>query len=311
MIDISVIIVSWNAKKFLLRCLNSLLLEENSIYMEIIVVDNASTDGSPETVKEQFPHVNLIINKKNLGFSKANNIGIRNSIGRYVCLINSDIELLSGCIKRLFAYIEKNPSIGILGPCILNSDLKLQSSCRRLPNIWNTLVEALFLHKIFNKSKIFSGQFISELPQNKVSRVEVISGCFWIVRREAINQVGLLDENYYIYGEDVDWCKRFGEAGWKIIYYPFAKAIHYEGASSANAPVKFYIEMQRAKLQYWKKYYKRFPQTIYWLITLLFHINRIMANICVYIIKPFKKDETIYKLKRSAASIKFLLNISD
>ena len=252
---VSVIIVNWNAREYLLQCLASLSSEVCRYAMEIIVVDNDSSDGSPEAVEAQFPHVRLFRSGGNLGFAKANNLGVSHSRGRYVAFINSDVKVLKGCLTTLVDYCDQHPEIGMAGPRVIGGDGKLQRSCRGFPTVWNMFCRALVLDAMFPRVKLFSGYAMTYWPQDTPRPVDMLSGCFWLVRREALNEVGLLDEAFFMYGEDMDWCKRFWAGGWKVTFVPSAEAIHYGGASSANAPVRFYIERQRADLQYWKKHH--------------------------------------------------------
>jgi GT2 family glycosyltransferase len=305
---LSIIIVSWNARKHLVNCLNSILANERG-RCEIIVVDNNSTDGSPEMVESQFPHVKLIRNKENLGFARANNIGIRVCTGRYICLINSDVIVLDGCIDKLMEFMSKNPSIGMAGPRILNPDHSLQFSCFHFPGIRNNLSQALGLNKLFPKSPFFSEQTMKYWAHDCERKVDVLNGCFWIVRREAIDKVGLLDEKFFFYGEDIDWCKRFNDAGWDVKFYPGAEAIHFGGASSGNAPVRFYIELQKADLQYWEKHHGLFGRYAYAMIILFRQTLRIIYGAVRYVIRPPERDVISFKLKRSLACIRWLLHI--
>jgi GT2 family glycosyltransferase len=307
MFDVSVIIVSWNAKAHLVGCLRSLLEDHSSYSQEIIVIDNASTDGSPETVGKEFPQVKLIRNKENLGFAKANNIGIRTSTGRYVCLINSDVIVLEGCVVKMMEFMDKNSSAGLSGPRTLNPDRSLQHSCFRFPSIRNNLCHALGLNKLFPRSPFFSEPIMKYWPHNCERRVDALNGCFWMVRREALDKVGLLDEGFFFYGEDIDWCKRFHNVGWDVMFYPGAEAIHFGGASSKNAPIRFYLEMQKADLQYWRKHNGRSGQIIYWMIILLRHLVRLPFYILLYIVRPSARRNAIFKLKRALICICWLL----
>jgi GT2 family glycosyltransferase len=294
-VDISIVIVSWNAKKYLTDCVESLLSQESSRTMEIIVVDNASTDGSPEVIMERFPEVILIQNEKNLGFAKANNIGINRSTGKYICLINSDIKILNGCILKLYYFMEENSPAGIIGPKILNSDLSSQSSCRRFPSLWNNFCSAFGLNKISPNSKEFSGEQMFYFQHNRVERVHVVSGCFMMVRRKALDQVGYLDDQFFMYSEDIDWCKRFWDAGWEVAFSPNARAIHYGGASSSNSPIKFSVEQEKAILQYWAKHHSRPAQSTIFLIIFIKHVVRILLGSLLYILKPSDRRKiTLY-----------------
>lgn len=311
MVDLSVIIVSWNAKEFLSKCLQSLIVEIDEHNWEVIVVDNASSDGSQELVRNKFPHVQLICNDNNLGFARANNIGIRQSRGEYLFLINSDVIVLKNCFRQMVAYMLENPNVGLLGPKILNADGSLQRSCFGLPTVWNTFCRALALDNIFPKVKMFCGREMSFWAHDKIRNVEMLNGCFWMVRRKALETVGLLDENFFMYGEDADWCKRFGMEGWGVVFFPDAEAIHYGGASSANAPVRFYLEMQKADLLYWKKHHNRLGQISYQCIMGVHHIVRLAVEPINYLIRPTERNKTLFKIRRNIVYIQWRLGFSN
>ena len=304
--DISFIIVNWNAKIHLLECLESLVKESKGHDAEIIVVDNGSTDGSTGAVLEFFPGVILIENLKNLGFAMANNIGIKNCKGKYVCLVNSDVMVLGGSIGAMYDYMERHPAVGILGPQILNSDLTIQPSCKSFPTLWNCFCRTMALDSFFPKTRFFKGEFMTYWSHNTLSAVDIIVGCFWMVRRIAIDEVGLLDERFFIYSEDKDWCKRFHEKGWEVIYFPDAKVIHYGGASSANEPIRFYLEMQKANLQYWEKHHGSISTGLFrWMLI----INNFCRLIGYKIIKVYAGDSNnniIEKIERSKAFLRWI-----
>jgi len=301
--DISVIIVSWNAKHYLVECLGSLSSSGPGESIEVIVVDNASTDGSPEAVEKDFPEVKIIKNETNRGFAAANNIGIEQSRGRYVCLINSDIKVLGNCLERLCDYMDSNSSIGMVGPKILNPDMTLQCSCRSFPGLWNNFCTATGLSRIFRDARLFSGEHMLFFKHDVVRRVNVLVGCFLVVRREALNQVGLLDGRFFIYSEDIDWCRRFWNAGWEVAFFPGSQAIHYRGGSSSNAPVKFAIEQDRAVLQYWKKYHQIPSQVAILFIMALKHVLRIGAGVLFLLIRSSKKTNTLHNIKNHVACL--------
>jgi len=306
--DISVIIVSWNARHFLEECLGTLSAVRFSRTVEIIVVDNASTDGSPEMVEGQFSHVRLIRNGQNLGFAKANNIGIRESTGRYVALINSDIKVLGNCLDPLANYLDKHPDVGNVGPRILNRDMTLQSSCRKFPNLWNNFCEASGLFRLFPGSSFFSTEHMLYSPHDKVVDVDVLVGCFWMVRRETLDRIGLLDEDFFIYAEDVDWCRRCGRAGWRITFFPGVEAIHYRAASSANDPVRFAVEQQRAVLYYWAKHHR--PLGRFGIRVILFsrHAVRYLLGAAARVVKPSMTKEDSPRLSISGACMEALMS---
>jgi GT2 family glycosyltransferase len=303
---VSVIIVSWNAREYLRQCLASLTPDACRYPMEIIVVDNASHDGSPDVVTKEFPHVRLIQTGANLGFAKANNIGIAASTGRYLALVNSDVKVLNDCITRLVDYCEKNPQVGMAGPRITGGDGKLQRSCRGFPNLWNMLSRALALDTIFPRNKLFAGFSLTYWPHDELRPVDILSGCFWLIRREALAKTGLLDENFFMYGEDLDWCKRFWKNGWKVVFVPGAEAIHYGGGSSANAPLRFFIERQRADLQYWKKHHSRPAVAIFFLICCLHLVLRAIGYTLALGFKRNERQAYRHKVGRSLACLKWM-----
>ncbi|MFA5238857.1 MAG: glycosyltransferase family 2 protein [Phycisphaerae bacterium] len=309
MLDISVIIVSWNAKQHLINCLKSILDTVDGYSQEIIVVDNASFDGSPDAVISQFPQVTVIRNKENLGFGRANNIAIRMSKGRYICLVNSDVIVLKDCIKKLITFMDSHQDAGMVGPKILNPDGSLQPQCRYFPTIWNSLCQVLNLSGLFPKSAFFSEPFMKHWTYDETRKVDVLSGCFWLVRREALDEVGLLDEDFFIYGEDVDWCKRFHDAGWDVVFYHSAEAIHFGGASADNAPIRFYLEMHKADLQYWRKHHSQLGHAIYRTIILLRQSIRLPVYMLIYIFRPSMRSNAIFKLKRALACIGWIFGL--
>jgi GT2 family glycosyltransferase len=257
--EISVIIVSWNAVKFLEECLDSL---SRGIVRacEVIVVDNASTDGSPDLVAAKFPWVVLIQTGRNQGFAKGNNLGIRHSRGKYLALVNSDVNVLPDCLDHLAIFLAEHPRVGMVGPRIMYGDRRQQSSCRRFPNLWNNACEVFRLNKLLPRSAFFAGEHMFYFAYDRTCEVEVLVGCFILARREAVNQFGLLDEDFWMYGEDVDWCRRCGQSGWRVMFHPEAEAIHYCGGSSANDPVRFSLAQQQARLQLWAKHHSRFAR---------------------------------------------------
>lgn len=309
-LDVSIIVVSWNAKEFLRQCLQSIYETIHSVTYEIIVVDNDSSDGSPEMVKKEFPRVKLICTGDNFGFAKGNNIGINHSNGKYLFLINSDVEVKRGCINRMVSFMDKHPEIGLLGPKVQYPDVTLQPSCKSFPTLWNTACYALALDAILPRSKLFSSYLMRYWRHDKVRPIDVIAGCCWMVRREAVNEVGLLDEEFFMYGEDIDWCRRFWMAGWQVVFFPYAEVIHYGGASSSNASIRFYIEMLRANIQYFKKYHSRHAQIVFVLILVLHQVARIMGHSVMSIILRSERKTVIPKIRRSIAGVRWILTSS-
>jgi len=304
---LSIIIVTWNGKRYALECLTSLCQLDTRSSMEIIVVDNASTDGTPEAIRQQFPDVRLVGNKDNLGFAKANNIGIELSRGSYVCLVNSDVVVPPGCFEKMVGYMQQNPTIGLLGPKMLSPDGGIGPSVMHLPTVWNTMCCALGLHSAFPNSDLFGGYLMPNFDYTKTADVEVLTGWFWMTPRAALLQVGGLDERFFMYGEDIDWSHRFLEAGWRVVYYADAEALHYGAASSGQAPTRFYIEMRRANLQYFRKHHGSLRTLGYFFALWLHEIVRIAGYGLLYCFNRFKRTEAAFKVDRSMSCIKWLM----
>ena len=305
--DLSIIIVSWNAKEFLWQCLRSIYNTTRGVTFEVWVIDNNSSDGSPEMVEKEFPQVNLVCTGANLGFAKANNIGIRKSSARYVCLINSDIKVLDGCIDLLCNYMDQHPKTGIVGPRTFHPDMTPQQSCAEFPSIWSSLTFALGLSKIFPKSKVFGHMYTKYWPFDTLQKVDMLRGCFLVVCKKAIEQVGLLDEDFFIYMEDFDWCKRFWKAGWDVVLYPDAQVIHYQGGSSEKEPIKNTVERHRSKILYWKKHHSRIG--VWYIITLelIRQLLHLIQNSLLYLFKSSARNALLLKMKGSVASIRWLM----
>jgi GT2 family glycosyltransferase len=307
MTDVSIIIVSWNAKRFLLGCLDALEAQKkNGLSLETIVVDNASSDGTPEAVAQQFPGVRLIQSGANLGFAKGNNIGIQHARGKYLCLINSDVVVLPGCLRKIFDYMEVNPDVAILGPRILGSKGETQRSCMRFPSLWNQFCRALALDTFF-PSRIFGGFLMRDFAHDQTRDVDILNGCFWIARREAVGQVGPLDERFFMYGEDMDWCRRFRQAGWRAVFCAEASAIHYGGSSSANAPERFHVEQRRANLQYWLKHHSRLAAYVYSALIGLEELTRTLGYGLLYLARRSHRVEAGFKVRRSLGCLRSLI----
>jgi GT2 family glycosyltransferase len=294
----------------LMQCLASLSTEACRYPMEIIVVDNASADNSADQVANRYPNVRLIRNAENVGFAKANNIAVSVSTGRYLCFVNSDVKVLPHCVTDLVDFCEEHPNVGMVGPRIIGGDGKLQRSCRGFPTLWNMFCRALALDAFFPRSKMFTGYSLAHWPQDCVRSVDILTGCFWLIRRQALSQVGLLDEDFFMYGEDMDWCKRFWADRWQVVFVPSCEAIHYGGASSSNSPVRFYIERHRADLQYWKKHHSYLAVVSYFVISCLHLLLRAVGYSIAALLKKPSQQIYRYKVRRSVLCLRWLISSS-
>lgn len=303
---VSVVIVVWNAKKYVQECLASLREHCARACFEVIVVDNASTDGTTELIAQEFPEFKLIRNSDNLGFAKANNIGIAQSSGDYVCLVNSDVKFLDDCITPMIEYLSENPRVGMLGPKMLSTDGKVWRSTMRFPTLWNHFCRALCVDVAFKKSRLFGGLLMSDFDHQATTPVEVLNGWFVVVRRSSLERVGLLDPQFFMYGEDVDWCYRFHQAGEGVVFFAEAGAIHYGGASSSHAPLRFYLELYRATWQYWKKHRGGLAQLGFLAAFAVHHSIRLVGSGLLYLVLPSRRAQTVAKFKRSLACLQWV-----
>jgi GT2 family glycosyltransferase len=297
---VSVIIVVWNAKKYVLECLDSLREHCRSVYTEVIVVDNCSTDGTPEIVAELFPEFKLIRNPENYGFAKANDIGMAACSGDYVCLVNSDVKFVDDCISSQVGYLRANPGVAMVGPKMLAASGEVRRSTMRFPTLWNYFCRAVGLDFVFKKSRVFGGLLMSDFDHQTTRPVEVLNGWFVVARRDAIQRVGPLDPQFFMYGEDIDWCYRFHQSGERIVFFAGA------GASSSNAPIRFYLEMCRADFQLWRKHQGWLSRAVYLAIFATHHSVRLFGSACMYLFRPNQRPDNLFKFKRNLACLQWL-----
>jgi hypothetical protein len=229
---LSVIIVTWNSQRFIENCLDSVLREVNRMNYEIFIVDNASEDLTVELIQSRFPEITLIKNEKNVGFAAANNQAIHQSTGELVLLINPDAVILPGALMKMMAFIEQNPSVGIVGPKILNDDGSIQYTCaRKLPSLLTETWALSGLDKRFRHSRVFGRYLMSYWDHQDSRYVELISGACMMVRREIFQRCGPLDDRFFFMYEDVEFCHRVLQQGYKIYYLADAVVRHAEGRS--------------------------------------------------------------------------------
>jgi hypothetical protein len=235
-LDLSIIIVNYNVKEFLQNLIHSIEKASSTITKEIIIIDNASDDGSVDFIQEKFPFVKLTANLKNLGFGKANNIGLKEARGKYILLINPDTIVAEDTFESMIQFFENNPDAGLAGCKILNPDGTLQPACRRsFPGPWTSFTKVSGLSTLFPNSKIFARYNLTYLDENQTYEVDAISGSFMMMRREVYEKVGGFDEQFFMYGEDLDFCYRVQTAGYKVFYVHSTQIIHYKGESTKRS----------------------------------------------------------------------------
>jgi GT2 family glycosyltransferase len=252
--DISIIIVTWNSEEFIRKCLHSCLRNSEGLSREIIVVDNSSMDGTAQIIREFHSQVNLIENKTNEGYSKANNQGIEKSTGRYMLLLNPDTEIQGNALDLMLKFMEANPKIGALGPKLINPDGTVQPSCREFPTYSTLIWEFTGLSRILPKSRVFGSWRMGYFDFNQPGEVDQPMGSCLMLRRETFNQVGLFDENFTMFFNDVDLCYRIKKVGWKIFFFPDAQVVHQKGASTGKAKRKMIWLSHLAFYKFFRKY---------------------------------------------------------
>lgn len=254
--DVSIIIVNFNTKQLTLDCISSILKSKTKYHYEIILVDNASSDGSVEAIHSEFPEVSVIANKQNVGFSKANNQGMKVASGRYILLLNSDTVIEPNTLEIMIRFMDSNPRVGASGCKLILPDGSLDDACKRgFPTPLASFYYAFGFSKLFPNHPKYNQYKLTHLDPDEIHEVDCLVGAFMMVRREVIEQIGGLDEEFFMYGEDIDWCYRIKQAGWKIVYYPKTTVIHYKGASSRRKPFKIIYEFHRAMVLFHRKHY--------------------------------------------------------
>jgi len=302
----SIIIVSWNACGYLRQCLASIRQARPRCVHEIIVVDNASADGSAEMVECEFPEATLIRAGSNLGFARANNLAFERATGSLLALVNSDALVHPGCLETLAQFLADHPDVGLVGPRVIGADGRLQRTCRRLPTVWNTLCRSLALDRLLPSSRIFAGYELPDEAHDRRIDAEVLSGCFCVARAEAVAVVGPLDGQFFFYGEDIDWCKRFRTAGWKLMFVPEATATHFGGGSTSKAPLRYSIEILSATLKYWRKHHGVAGIVVCHVLLVAHHGFRFGLRGLRRCLGLGNSSDSKYKLKEDAVCLRWL-----
>jgi GT2 family glycosyltransferase len=254
--DLSIIIVGWNTRDLLRDCLASIDAGTGALDVEVIVVDNASHDGTTAMVAAEFPHVVLIANEDNRGFAAANNQGLRVARGRYVLLLNPDTVVLDDVLPRALEWADTHPDAGVIGCQVMESADRVQRTCFRFPSLANTFLWTTGLSGRFPRSAIAGRAAYGPWNRDCEREVDVVSGMFMLVRREALAAVGLMDEGYFVYAEEADWCRRFRDRGWRCVFAPVGRILHVEGGnkSTDQASVRMFVQMQKSVMRYHRKH---------------------------------------------------------
>jgi len=253
---LSIVIVSYNTEKLLKSCLESVYAGSNGTPLDIWVVDNNSRDHSVATVKSLFPRVKVIENPSNVGFSRANNMVVSQSRSDYILLLNPDTVIIGDAIERVVKFMRGHPEVGIAGCKVLNRDGTLQLACRRsIPTPQVAFYRLTGLSKLFPRSRLVAKYNMTYENPDQTHEVDAVSGAFLMIRRKVVEQIGLLDERFFMYGEELDWCLRAKRAGWAVVYYPGAEIVHYKGESTKYNSRKAAVEFYRAMYLFHKKHF--------------------------------------------------------
>jgi hypothetical protein len=252
---VSTVLVGWNCRAYLEACLRSLAAQPDPGDSEVLVVDNASQDGTAEMVRASFPSARLIVNPVNLGFAAGNNTGLRLAAGRYCLLLNPDTIVHAGALAALVGYAEAHPEAWAIGPRILDPDGSPQRSGVRFPAAWNLLVEALFLDRLFPRTRCFGAHRELYADPDRPRRVDYLQGSCLLLRAEAIRRVGLLDESFFLYFEETDWCRRCQDAGGEVHYAPVATVTHHGGSGDTHYGERKLLLYHESLLRFCRKHY--------------------------------------------------------
>lgn len=264
MVDLSIIIVSWNVADLLADCLDSILYSsvtfdaaeahDNKICIEIIVVDSDSTDGTIPMLRRYFPEVILLAQSENVGFTRGNNIGLEAAKGRHLLLLNPDTLILGDALVNMVKFLDAHPEVGIVGPYTLNTNGTMQSTRRRFPTVAVGFFESTWLQP-FAPKRILREYYVQDAPLIATHEVDWVQGSALAARREVYDQIGGLDPGFFMFSEELDWCKRAKDAGWQVMFFCNAQIIHHGGQSTQQVSARKHIYFQESKLRYFRKYH--------------------------------------------------------
>lgn len=270
----SVVIVNWNTKDLLLQCVQSIYANTNVKDFDIWVVDNASSDNSVESLRSQFPDVHIIASDKNLGFAGGNNLALEKVTGKYALLLNTDTLVKQNAFDYLLAFMESNPKAGVAGPYLLNPDGSMQISCYPFP----TLFREFWRMFHFDLAHPLGTYRMSAWDPACTREVDSIQGACMLIRKTALDQVGLFDSSYFMYTEEIDLCYRLHQGGWSLFWVPESKVVHFGGQSTRKAASKMFLSLYQTKVQFFRKHYGKLAAILYKLILFFASLVRIILS---------------------------------
>ncbi len=273
-IDLSIIIVSWNVSALLHTCLNTIYANAGKLQLEVIVVDSASSDDTVMMIQHNYPQAILSAQSENVGFTRGNNIGLKMAQGRYLLFLNPDTEIIGDALVQMVAYMDAHSHVGILGPHTLNTDGTYQSVRRRFPTVRLAFFESTWLQPYAPK-KMLDHFYVNDAPENATLPVDWVQGSALMTRREIYTQIGGLDEGYIMFSEELDWCKRAKDAGWDVVYLGSAYITHHGGKSTEQVTARKHIHFQESKLRYFRKHHGKIAASLLRLFLLISYIFQI------------------------------------
>ncbi len=292
----TVIIVTWNNEAVIRDCLTS-VLKQNCANIEIIVVDNYSSDNTSELIKKEFPQITLIVNKENSGFAKASNQAIRKSQGCYILLLNPDTIMFGGSLEKMISFMHNHQDAGACGCKIIDEAGKLMWSCFHFPSLITEICEITLLSRIFARDRFFGNYWMSYWDHSTNSQVEWLTGACLMVSREVVNKVGLLDEVFFMYTEDVDWCYRMKQQGYTVNYLANTQVVHKQGNSSNQAYSQMFAQRYRSRYLFFRKHYGLIRFVLLKIVVILSFIIRVACYLTGWI---FIKDKVRAQKKISS-----------
>jgi GT2 family glycosyltransferase len=271
---LSIIIVNWNTARLLVNCLDTIVANPPASPFECWVVDNASTDESLRIVRDRFPQVHLVENRENVGFARANNQAIQRCTSKYILLLNPDTLVMPGALQNLVDFLDKDPEVGAVGAKILNSDRSLQISSHPRPTLSRELWRLFHLDRL----SPYAEYPLSKWEIKQAQEVDLLMGACLLLRKEVLDQVGFLDEEYFMYSEEIDLCYRIQRAGWRLFWVPQAEVVHFGGQSTQQVPTEMFLNLYHSKIKYFRKNDGWFAAQIYKLILMIAALSRLILT---------------------------------
>lgn len=292
--DLSIIVVNWNSRELLERALSCVYATVRAASFEVIVVDNSPGDGCAELLRRRFPAARLQTNAENIGFGRANNQGAAMARGRYLLLLNPDAFVHEGAVDRLVAFMDARPDAGAAGPLLRYADGRLQRSASSFPTVWTELWTTLGLDRAFPRSPVFGRYKLTYWAMDDLREVDALMGACLILRRAAVERVGLFDEQFFMYSEEIDLCYRLRAAGWRIYFVPDAEATHIWGGSAKRVPGKTFLRLFHSRVQFFRKHYGEGATRLYKGVLMLAGLTRALGGPLVFAVRRDAETARLY-----------------